>query len=164
MKVVFLDIDGVLNSDAWLKQQTKLRKQRGRPISFFDPAAVSLVRGLVEQTGSKVVLSSAWRISHSLEDIKWYLADAGWPDAPLIDKTPIHRRITFGEVAPFNRRLSRRGDEVAEWLNLHPVESFAVLDDWAEFYSNQNFVQTDPKVGLTQKDVAKALKFLSEKS
>lgn len=56
--LVFLDIDGVLNNESFLL------KSGGA--EAFDPDNVKLLNKLIKETNASVVISSAWRIGHSL--------------------------------------------------------------------------------------------------
>jgi len=59
VNVVFLDLDGVLNSRAWWN----LGRSCGLPwpVNQFDPNAVQRLNRLLSESGARVVLSSAWR-------------------------------------------------------------------------------------------------------
>lgn len=54
MKVIFLDVDGVLNSEK------DLLEAKGKSELFDRPLA--LLKELVESTKAKIVVSSTWRI------------------------------------------------------------------------------------------------------
>ena len=58
MRVIFLDIDGVLNSIKW-NQEHKEQIQNG---ILVDEAKVPLLKELADQTGAILVLHSGWRI------------------------------------------------------------------------------------------------------
>jgi hypothetical protein len=65
-KIIFLDIDGVLNNSKWLKEN------KNNPI---DPAAVNRINVIMQKTDAKIVISSSWRIkflntTNSFESIK----------------------------------------------------------------------------------------------
>lgn len=134
MKVVFLDIDGVLNS-----QRTVLAF-RGIPNTtanngraLLDEVAIRLIGAIVKKAGAKVVLSSTWR-KH--DDWKIYGPDL---DLPIIDKTP---SLSSGV----------RGDEIADWLSRHPeVETYAILDDSDDMLEEQMpyFIRTSGFDGFT---------------
>lgn len=59
MKIIFLDIDGVLNSDEYF-DKIKYLKIEGIE-SEIDRKKVKLLQEAVKQTGAKVVLTSSWR-------------------------------------------------------------------------------------------------------
>jgi hypothetical protein len=139
MKIVFLDIDGVLNS-----HRTAVAfggypfEVDGKDRAMFDEVALSLIRGIIQTAGASVVLSSSWRITHAWEKVGKCL------DLPIIDKTP---------SLPGNR-----GSEIAWWLAKHPkVESYAILDDSPDMLDSQKpcFVQTTMEDGFTWRDAMK---------
>ncbi|MDE7380098.1 MAG: hypothetical protein K2N14_03500, partial [Clostridia bacterium] len=55
MKIIFLDIDGVLNS---LKYDASRDK---RKLTNIDETRLPILKSIVEKTGAKIVLSSTWR-------------------------------------------------------------------------------------------------------
>jgi HAD domain in Swiss Army Knife RNA repair proteins len=130
--ILFLDIDGVLNSQSWYRRRPE------RPWCDkheIDPEAFFLLRAVVAMTGCEIVISSSWRIGRSLEELRALL-----PSLPIIDKTPV---MTTGHT---------RGAEVDQWLKAHPeVTAFACIDDDGDLYEHQNLVRTDWNIGLTPK-------------
>ena len=68
MKVIFLDIDGVLNSDEYFDriknlEITGIEEQ-------IDIKKVELLKKAIDETGAKVVLSSSWRYTRKAQDLK----------------------------------------------------------------------------------------------
>ena len=53
MKVIFLDIDGVLNSEKFLNNN------KGQVV---DRERVSILKSIVDKTGAVIVMSSGWRL------------------------------------------------------------------------------------------------------
>lgn len=118
MKLIFLDIDGVLNSHDWYER----RPSRGdRPIDEIDPDAAARVQRLCDETGAQIVVSSTWRLLYKLPRLREVLGAKGLR-APLIGVTP---RLPQDE----------RGAEIQLWLDKVPalrgwtVESMVILDD-----------------------------------
>ena len=66
-KYLFLDVDGVLNSVSWYREEWN--KNHAYPQGDFDPKCVELVNRIVEETGCKVVVSSSWRTESNLQSI-----------------------------------------------------------------------------------------------
>lgn len=142
MKVLFLDFDGVLNSE-----RTRAAF-KGYPDDFspeqlakFDPVAIALIARVCRMAGAGIVLSSSWRRLFSVEQCVLGLG------LPIIDRTP-----DFWDEAGANR-----GHEIAMWLKANPeVTHYAIVDDLGpdEFLPHQqpHFVQTDPDNGLSYKD------------
>jgi hypothetical protein len=135
-KVLFLDIDGVLNSTR------SVIAFKGFPHGFdapnmakFDHAAIGMIRKLCEETDASIVLSSSWRILHTVHDC------ANGLDLPIFDKTP--------------GGGGNRGKQIEEWLDAHPeVTDYAIVDDDGDMLFTQypRFVKTNCNEGLTYKD------------
>lgn len=133
MKVLFLDIDGVLNSTrSCIAFHGYPFGLGAESLEMFDPIAVNMIRGLCAHAGVSVVVSSAWRITHHWDDIGKSL------DLPTIDATP--------------QLMGPRGNEIQAWLDAHPdVTQYAIVDDDADMLNSQlpRFVKTDINEGLS---------------
>jgi hypothetical protein len=137
MTVLFLDIDGVLNSTR------SCLAFGGFPhgitpdhLKRFDHCAVGLIRRLCKETGAVCVLSSTWRQLHPYTEISAAL------DIPMIGATP-------------KSDDGFRGREIAAWLAAHPeVTQYAIVDDDGDMLPEQKpyFVQTPHSDGLRWDD------------
>jgi len=139
VKVLFLDIDGMVNNKRTMKNFE----------SFIavDPAMAALVQRIVQNTGCEIVLSSFWRLFQNGRD-------------------EIERKICkFADNTPILH--APRGYEIKVWLTLRPeIENYAILDDAGSILPEQraNFFQTTWETGLTE-DIALAVeKHLNEKT
>lgn len=163
MKVLFLDIDGVLNSHQWVMNGGGYGyAMRDRPPSKetlkWDPAAVRNLRNVIEATGAQIVVSSSWRGFGRNARQAWQemFACYDWPDAPVIDETPDLNRLENGIYV-----FRIRGDEVAAWLACHPeVQRYVCLDDDSDFRPEQPLVKTDIRFGLTMVEASQCRKLL----
>lgn len=139
-KVLFLDIDGVVNS--------QVTAQRHRGVIGIDPYMAFLVGKIVLDTDCEVVLSSTWRLGEeSRNEVRRQVVE-------FIDVTPY---LDEGEGATW--RHLERGHEIKAWLDAHPdVEVYAILDDDSDMLPEQlpNFFQTTWKEGIT-KEIAEAV-------
>ncbi len=122
MRIIFLDIDGVLNSvrTGWFN---------------FDMFAVNFLIWVFQLTGCKIVISSSWRHNHNKKF--W---DKILPDC-------IHDDYMTPSI--YGNKI--RGDEIQLWLDKHPeVERYLILDDDTDMKEDQkrNFIQTDPMNGI----------------
>lgn len=138
MKVLFLDVDGVLNNNDDFK---------GARSTFVicDTKVDRLIR-LIKELGLKVVLSSTWRTSVAHVE---YLKDKG-----VISPLWMHDDWRTGE----KWRSYVRGEEIQEWLDKHPeVTAYAILDDYSDMLDCQldRFVRTNEEHGLTDEDCEK---------
>lgn len=143
MKILFLDIDGVCNSRAYLY---RLRAKNKKATLWYgiDPEAAKLVRRIVKETGCKVVLSSTWRM----------YADG---------RAQVKREVCYfvdctkDLQAGSKRGFVDRGLEVEEWLDRHKsVRQYAILDDDSDFMPHQWLFKTSFDTGLTE-DIAQAV-------
>jgi len=115
MKVLFLDIDGVLNTGDNSCAHT-FSKIESRDIygPLFDRRCVMFLEGIVSKTGCKIVISSTWR-KDGLSKLR-----SMWRDRDLP-----------GEVIGVTDVLNmQRGDEIQQYLNEHDdIESYVIIDD-----------------------------------
>jgi len=159
MRIIFLDIDGVLNV---------IPQGHDEYGAIFHPHFVDNLKRIVDETGAKIVISSSWRHSGFLA-MKEMWAFRNLP-GEFLDITPSH--IDMDRNLPFMERLER-GSEIQEWLDNHPeVTSYVILDDDTDMLPSQidNFVQTsenhdhrdkiDYGYGLTEICTDKAIKIL----
>lgn len=125
-KILFLDIDGVVN-----KRENYDRSKNMGPYPI-DSYCAFLVGRIQLQTGCEVVLSSSWRLHpEGVQNVSERVVR-------LLDKTPYLPGI--------------RGDEVQAWLDKYPeFDKYAILDDDMDFYVYQapNFFKTRFEDGLT---------------
>jgi hypothetical protein len=165
VKVLFLDIDGVLNSHQWAVSGGGYgHAMRDRPPSVetlqWDPVAVRNLRNIIEATGAQIVVSSSWRGFGRNARTAWQAMFAcyGWPDAPVIGETPDLNRMEGGIYVS-----KIRGDEVAAWLEAHPeVERYVCLDDDSDFRPDQPLVKTDGRFGLTMIEASQCRRLLEQ--
>jgi hypothetical protein len=117
MKVIFLDVDGVLNSFKnilangrfpWPNHdETNCSKQIG-PESELDQLAIGMIRKLAEETGASIVLHSMWRMH--------------------VDPVDFGKRHNLPIIGSTNRR--QKGVSIQMWLGEHPeVTHFVTIDD-----------------------------------
>jgi HAD domain in Swiss Army Knife RNA repair proteins len=138
MKVLFLDIDGVLNCPA-------TRNPRHFPY-VVDRRLLARLQKLLERTGAKVVLSSTWR----LDPVGLFAAR--------------HWGVPFIGVCPDKPRSPRR-KEILNWLADHPKTTrYAVIDDEDDELDELPLFQPSGKTGLTMDIVRGAEAYLNGKT
>ena len=120
MKVIFLDVDGVLNCREWFERTTGLSGHWD-----IDYTKVQRLKQIVDATGAKIVLTSTWRgFEYRRENDK--------PMHPkykyLVDSLAIYG-MEIMDFVPYHDYV--RPLEISEWLHDHAmeVESFVSLDD-----------------------------------
>src|SRR5258708_30810363 len=88
MKVIFLDFDGVLNSEASFRYEA--RQKRKNIQDTLSAIACSNLQYILEQDADvKLVISSTWRKLHTMQELQNILGRYGVNAAKLIGKTPI---------------------------------------------------------------------------
>lgn len=146
-KIVFLDCDGVVSAF-------------GSSV-FFEKALMQRLKRIVQESGAKIVLSSAWRVSaFGRGEVTRNLVECGLP--------------TFIDITP-NFPTSTRTEEIMHWIKenkeKYGIVNFVALDDIPlvnsaddpEFFA-KHAVCTNPFMGLTDIDVDKALECLSDRN
>ncbi len=166
MRVVFLDIDGVLNYTKWYvddRNPGNLYGQEGE----IDPLCVERVMRICDLADAKVVVSSDWRMNW--ERTRKRLERMGLDERYVMDKTSefIWNNLPDQECQEECRNRTHkytRGAEIDEWLKHNDVESYVIIDDRTDFTDEQkrSFVRVNPYVGLTDKDVELAIKILKK--
>lgn len=162
VRVIFLDIDGVLNSERWFQRGEADRlgpdfdpELDAAWIAMLDPDAVARLDRLVTASGAKVVVSSSWRMMVSLPDLASFLAMRGFT-GEIIDAT-----TTSQGLAPDG--VTERGHQIAHWLAANRVTSFVILDDQTDMaHLGDRHVLTTWERGLTEGDVERALALLAK--
>ncbi len=148
MKIIFLDIDGVLNS----RRSSFAFKGYPHPgnvdTNKFDMVSVELIRRVCNKIdNTKIVLSSTWRADKNYKDIL---------GLPIIDKTPKLPGI--------------RGLEIKEWFArnthlLNKIDKWAIVDDDSDMLDEQlpYFVKINPINGLMWEDFERLIEILDIK-
>ena len=143
MKVIFLDVDGCLNT---------LRR-----FNYIDKDKVDRVVAIIHATGAKVVVSSSRRyfgigpgtifysdiLSGGGEELLSYMI--GMTELPIIWEP------------------SERWKEIKNWLDKNPTETFCIIEDVCEMERFEPFtIRCDPAIGLTDDGVQKAINILGK--
>ena len=146
IKVVFLDVDGVLNNNKTTRKTTG-----GYP--FVGSRLLKNLKRIITETGAKVVLSSDWR--YDRDDPRYNR-----------DYLELHNELLrYGiKLYGFTPELpsAHRGAEIDEWLKAHAeVSNFVILDDRTDIEPNtDHWVQTVMSRGLGAEETRKAIEIL----
>lgn len=164
MKILFLDIDGVLNI---------FSNNYDKYGSIFHQPFVDNLKNIIEQTGAKLVISSSWRMD-GIITMRNMWKDRGLP-GEIIDITPNEYDVVKSGLKEFYDQVSR-GDEIQLWLNNHldEVISFCIIDDDIDMLESQlpYFVKCSNNIdhedyldigyGLTKQCAIKAIEILNK--
>lgn len=158
-KYIFLDIDGVLNSMDWFKQNKGVAGH-----TEINPDKVKMLKEIVDCTGAQIILSSTWRSLAAHED------------------KPEHEMYTYLKTSlkKFGLSISghtpcmqqNRPQEIKAWLenNINEGDRYVSLDDdysyeaYRQYGIEECLVKTsfyEPDGGLRKEHVEKAVKILN---
>lgn len=162
MKVIFLDIDGVINSNFWLESH----QQEISDGTLIDKEKIELVAKIVNKTEATLVMHSGWRfwfdntmkpIRKEAQNLIDLLLDSGlsiYAMTPDLTTEEIRKSKMFSKV---------KASEIFLWLEQNPnVDKWIVLDD-IDLHNDDlatRQVRTNAEVGITEKDVDKAIEML----
>ncbi len=154
MKIIFLDIDGVLNSDAY-------DRVRGENDSNIDESRLDLLKKAVQSTNAKIVLSSTWRKHWSK------LESERTPQGNLLHYLFSKHQLEIYDKTPVLGKIYDRKQEIQLWLSSQEkeIEKFVILDDlpfgWGEF--GDFLIKTNGRIGrgLEEEHIQKIISILN---
>ena len=131
---LFLDFDGVLNNEPFLRHQKNHREISGQKL--FDPNNMASLNHFLRNSNIKnIVISSSWRLNRSLKELQ-NLLDIGMFEFS-------------GFVVGATEILGRRENEINLYVKEHNISNFLVLDDQALDISKKHFFKVNSNTGLT---------------
>lgn len=120
MRVVFLDIDGVLNYE-------KSKSYKDNLYLGIDTIRAKRLAKIVEATDAKIVLTSTWREFFAIGKTKW--EQPSQTGRYLYNKLRRQHLFVYGKTTE-KIAWKYRGHGIQKWLNEHPeVTDFVILDD-----------------------------------
>ncbi len=170
MKIIFLDIDGVLNNTSWFKSREACVSTATRmeyDLSNIDPNSVIILNEIINATEAKVVISSTWRKTNSVKYLQELLEKKGFT-GEIIDKTGV---LYFRGIEGYNYSVPR-GCEIKAWLEINKgilgdkisKVKYAILDDDSDmlYWQRENYFRVDPYCGLTSNVAYRVINFLNK--
>lgn len=149
MKIIFLDIDGVLNDHGRMMNiHSGIQKDKAL-----------LFNKVLDETDCMIVISSAWRyiILTGAMTIK------GFEILLLTHGLKCHNRVIGW--TPMDEEISSRGKQIQNWIDKYYAgkNTYVVVDDLDDGITEcgHPFVHTDGKIGLTEQNVDQIIKLLS---
>lgn len=166
VKYIFLDVDGVINCDT--------TEETINGWCFVEDRLIQIVRYIMDNTCARVVLSSSWRSGYYGMRYGADESDESWG---IAEYQALVERCGQNGVWFFSHTVwpesSNRGAEIQAWIedqneseqDVYHVTSFVILDDYdmdISRYFPDNFVKTNPAVGITIDDAEKAIEILGK--
>lgn len=116
MKVIFLDVSGVLISLRYMIEKYNELKRQVSFIELINPSRLEILKRIVIETSAKIVLCSDIRLLKDTDDYRKFLELLKKYDLFIYDVTPYIN--------------SDKASEIKLWLKEHPeVEKYVVIDD-----------------------------------
>ncbi len=152
MKIIFLDIDGVLNCDSTAERVPNTL------IIGIDPKLLANLKTLVDTTGAVVVLSSSWRLMRDM------FGNSSNKLYQYLEEQLANVGISIYDQIDRDISESYRGLLIKHWMYDENVEAFVILDDDCFDYEKQglkdNWVHTTYDKGFTERKLQDALNIL----
>lgn len=165
-KIIFLDFDGVLNTEHY---QGLLRYQ-GEPWqdehgAFFDSNAVKQLKRIIDATGADIVIESSWKYL-GLEAMKELWKARNLPER-IIDITPssfsdeylLKTNLDDLDISMLHCKVM----EIALWLSEQEDVRYVIIDDEYVILDSQlpHFILTNPYEGITEEQTNRAISILN---
>lgn len=167
-KIIFLDFDGVLNTE---HNQNMLvyhgKAWKDKHGAFFDPEAVAQLERIIVETGADIVIESSWKYL-GLEAMQQMWTDRNMP-GHVVDVTPSSASdnwlldANLDEMDPAYIRC--KGVEIASWIadSLREETRYVIIDDEYVILDSQlpHFILTNPYDGITPELADRAIRILN---
>ncbi len=142
MKILFLEIDGVLNTKrTWIQRE------------FFEDECIASLNHIIKACDPEIVIASEWRRLHAISHLNY-----------LFRKNKIKKEIA--SCIPSSKEMAK-GEEILMWMELNDlvaVEKFAVVDTYlgnlVPYIPKHKIILTTLQQGLTPALAKKVVKCL----
>ena len=183
MKVIFLDIDGVINTEKWVAYSI----ENGLPVHdefgqhTFDEDCLFWLNKIIDETDAKIVISSSWRNDglgklrkmwrkryckyvKGLETLNPYrhydkIADTifSLTTSKYLEQKALMKQLSEEDAW-------KRGWQIDVYLRTHPeVENFVIIDDDNDILDCQQkyFINAKDPNGIEEEHYKKAIEILN---
>ncbi len=157
MKLIFLDVDGVLNYGG-----CKARSTTG--CLGVEEEKLQLLKRIVDETGAEVVLTSTWKMSWSRQD---RIEDIEYEDGRYLEEKMRNFGIRLLDKTT-DPSWEERGRGILNFIDqlCIPVETFIIIDDESFDFKSvgiyDKFVKTSFVDGLLPEHVERAVSILND--
>lgn len=153
MKLVFLDIDGVLNA-------FNSESERDFTPAGLSAQGIQWLSEINEKTGAEVVICSTWRKTHTVDWFQGIFESKGWRRAKIFGLTPSLPSLDKTKHNAF------RGNEVEAFITLIEgmgivIESHVIFDDGTDYHDHQPLILIDGQFGIQREHIDRAIKVLT---
>lgn len=157
MKIIFLDIDGVIvNRRSLMELRNLARGMEGRPSVPYAAAkeCIEPLNAIFDaHPDARLVISSTWRLDNDLKRLR-HIFDIWGIRIPIL--TPMWKTPRLAG--------DPRGREIQAWIDEHgEPEAFTILDDDSDMeHLSHRLILTKFDTGLTVADARRAITMLNK--
>lgn len=188
-KLLFLDIDGVLNSQAFFQYSKQYQREKllqRRSVRSYSLKKLDLLKEIHDKTRCTIVMSSTWRLlyfdkrfkkrrdyTQLRKDLKKRNIRIRYKTSNHYDYEELDRRVdknlrSTGPITKFFERGYQINEFLTTWRRKYPNVKFVILDDDVGDLQlfKDNFVRTkwngptEEESGLTQEHVDRCIQIL----
>jgi hypothetical protein len=154
-RIVFLDVDGVLNIMS--KSYNTSDYKKDKTVMYVEPHLAQRLEWILKKTEASIVISSSWR--YDMDELKIQMEKAGFR---MWDK--VIGRTTYNH--------NHRGLQILDWLENNECDRYVVIDDEIKDICGEDLpyipedyvVKTDEKNGMSHQEAVKAIGVLIQAS
>ena len=149
MKIIFLDIDGVLATNKeFVTNRTKFREnhlwaKELRVPYGFNKGCVDVFNEILDITNAEIVISSDWRVHWDLDELDKIFKVNGVKKSPIFSTIKNKRKMS-------SELEDDRVYQINEWVKFNNPEKWVALDDMNLSSLGPNFFRTKDSEGLKQ--------------
>lgn len=170
-KILFLDIDGVLNTVDDMRVRHLLYISENKNFDrvnddygqLFDDRCVRWLDYIIQKTGCEIVISSTWRM-HGLKFMINLWNGRNLP-GQIVDITPFKVDpkliVSYDDNSDTYNDFADRGYEIQEWININKPYRYCIIDDDNDMLKHQNFVRINSEFGITYDNAIEIISILN---
>lgn len=167
-KIIFLDFDGVMNTEFYQKvlnqQCENWQDEYG---ALFDPNAVKQLKRIIDATDADIVVESSWKYL-GLDAMKelWKVRNLPGRIIDITPSTTSDEYLLNVVLDDFSNKMHHcKGLEISSWLSEKGLSNtrYVIIDDEYVVLESQlsNFILTNPYEGITEEQANKAISILN---
>ena len=161
MNIIFLDIDGCLNSELYYRKRGHIKHEELNDIKShaedIDPEAIELLNDFIDKTKCEIVISSTWR-NLGVKFLQQVFEVKGFKHKIL-------------DTTPYGCTGCLRGNEILQWIKNNEkllgkyyseFNSYVIFDDDSDmlYWQKNNFMLIDGVTGITRTIMYRANRIL----
>ena len=139
MKLLFLDIDGVMTTDEGMINNEKLYS--------FSSSCVEVLNKILSSNNVRIILTSSWRTVFDVEK-----------QCRIFKENDVVQ-LPMGQIKDLGYK--HRNLEIKSYLENRKVEGFVILDDMQIDGFDDNFILIDPRNGLSEEHIERVNEMLN---